>query len=161
MLHTIRIDDIEILTKWFKWLAGHPNYDFKMSARKAFGDEMDTCKPKDERTYYIVCSDNKGLSLVRTTPPFSNNSIGISFSRIFDKTPEQRETEAHLWLKNALDEKIYPACREKGISLILIKPITCGGKRVCEELYKLPHNKNQNVVLYENGSVHIRLDYPS
>ncbi len=124
--HTDLITDQEILRGWFKWLNEKTCPKFREYALEAFRDEMSPpYNPKQETmlekyAYYAVYEEDKALLLIRAT--FGNkSSICISFSRIFKRDANNKEPKAHLWLINALNQKIINLCDCENIKLILAK----------------------------------------
>lgn len=127
--HTNLITDQEILRGWFKWLNEETCPEFREYALEAFRDEM-SCpyNPKQDTQlekylYYAVYEEDKALLLIRATVfGFGNkSSICISFSRIFKRDTNDKKPNAHLWIINALNQKIINLCYSENIDLILAK----------------------------------------
>lgn len=121
MLRTDQINDAEA-SKWFKWL--NEEASFRNDAIDAFREEMGSSdyKPLPNCTYYVVYEDSKALLLIRTSLQ-NSIQIAISFARLFNKVSAPKSIEAHIWLKNALEEKIVPKCLRENIELIMAKAV--------------------------------------
>lgn len=116
-----------MLRVWFKWLNGETCPIFREYVLEAFRDEMSPpYNPKQETmlekyAYYAVYEEDKALLLIRATIFGNKSSIDISFSRIFKRDANDLEPKAHLWLVNALNQKIINLCDYENIKLILAK----------------------------------------
>lgn len=156
MLHTKKINEAESI-KWFKWL--NEEATFRDSALVAFREEMEPpYKPLKGCFYYVVYNDEKDLLIVRTTPDESK-AKAISFARIFERT-SKNELQAHLWLKNALEEQIIPACEKEKVFFIIAKAKTTKGESVFARLADLPIKgivKIENIPGYGGPLIRIHL----
>lgn len=144
MLNTRLLTDKAEIYKWLEWIDKAST--FRDLALWAFGEEIENnqYKPLSNGTYYIVVDYTKPLLLIKTTP--LGSALGLSFSRIFNKVPqEKRGIEAHLWLKNALEEKVIQECFDKGFNIIQAAAFTDKGKEVCHKLSRLKIGNVDNI----------------
>ncbi len=137
MLHTKQIDTKKT-SGYLEQLDRSDDISFRGAVIKALGDEVIFHTPKPESTYYVIYRDKKDLLLVRTTP-LPRQSMAISFCKIFDREQKGKH-EAHLWLKNALEEKIIPNCINREIITVKARAVTDSGRKVLESLSKLKIN---------------------
>ena len=121
MIHTKQIGDGEA-SKWFEWL--DKKADFRDYAIDVFLKEMTppyaiSGSVLAHPVYYLVSDGNKSLLLIRAA--LKADALDISFSRVFNKTEKQKkekQMEAHIWLKNALEEALIPRCRNERIEAV-------------------------------------------
>lgn len=108
-MHTRLIDDTEA-SKWFEWLATKSDLDCRDGITVAFRNEIiPPYKPAEGSLYFVTYDNEANKELLLTKVTRIGSSYGISFARLFNKS-SARKIEAHLWLKNALEEKIIPMC---------------------------------------------------
>lgn len=117
MIHTRRIG-AEEASRWFRWL--DTKSDFRDYAIDVFLTEMTPPYTVPLRSvYYLVYEEKKNLLLIKAVS--KADSLDISFSRVFNKTERQKADrcmEAHIWLKNALEEALIPRCRNEKLAVI-------------------------------------------